>query len=129
MAPYKTLLDSYVLQYKQMEPFEGLPGDIRLQLERLSLALGTNHTLLNPLTEQLQESVRLQEKTNKKQRFHTTGGFMLGVAGLLFGIFTSLFPLSTIFKVPHPYSQTEASQPNQSQENSSFITQPPNSTQ
>ncbi|MBM0212729.1 hypothetical protein ALQ72_05165 [Pseudomonas syringae pv. maculicola] len=82
-------LDSYIAAYRQNEPFEGLPSETNLSLERLRIALGNNSHLLHPLTDHIKDLHKIHNRTNHLQRFYTLGGFLVGIAGLVYGIYTS----------------------------------------
>ena len=56
LEPHKKLLESYIQNYKTEEPFEGIPNEIRMHLERLRENINGNELILEPLTSQIRES-------------------------------------------------------------------------
>jgi len=91
-ASYRQLLEDYAAKYKLAEPFEGLPSETRVHLERLQESLGTNTLALEPLVSQIKELFSVYEKDKRRQRFYTVWGFFIGVIGLLFAGYTYFFP-------------------------------------
>lgn len=88
LEPHKQLLESYIQNYKTEEPFEGIPNEIRMHLERLRENFDGKELLLEPLTSQIRELLSIKQKEVKQQKWYTIGGFVIGVAGLIFAIFT-----------------------------------------
>lgn len=86
LKPNRALLESYMAEYLQMEPFEGLPSATHLSLERLRKELGPNTEALNPLIVHLKELLKFHDKKNARQRFYTFAGFLSGVFGILLAI-------------------------------------------
>lgn len=94
----RTLLESYITAYRLSEPFEGLPNETRLYLDRLRKELGTNTEALHPLTSHIRELLKGRDATNRRQRFYTSGGFLVGVLGLVYAM-GSVSPLDLVAKV------------------------------
>ncbi|CAD0264205.1 hypothetical protein DENIT_20092 [Pseudomonas veronii] len=92
LKAHRTLLEGFVAEYKKEEPFEGLPSETRLSLERIRESLGTNADALHPLTGHFKELLKIHETVNRRQRFYTTGGFLVGLIGLMFGVYVSFYP-------------------------------------
>ena len=93
IEPHQALIVSYIDSHKRSEPFEGLPNEIRVHLERLRDALAGKDHLLDPLTLQVRELVSVHHRETKTQKLYTTWGFFLGVIGLLFAAYTYFYPL------------------------------------
>lgn len=88
LEQHKNLLQSYINSYKIEEPFEGIPNEIRMHLERLRENIGGSEHLLDPLTSQIRELLSVKQKEMRQQKWYTIGGFAIGLAGLIFAIFT-----------------------------------------
>lgn len=92
MKPHLPLLESYLASHRSSEPFEGMPNEIRMHLERLREHGPEAERLLEPLTTQIRDLLALKSREYTRQRLYTVGGFLLGVVGLLFAGFTYLYP-------------------------------------
>lgn len=90
LSPHKELIKSYINQYKNDEPFEGLPNEIRIHLERLRDQINGSNHLLEPLTSQIKDLLTMNEKEQRHQKYYTIGGFFIGLAGFAFALYTSL---------------------------------------
>ncbi|MBP6529243.1 MAG: hypothetical protein KA260_03930 [Burkholderiales bacterium] len=86
------LIQSYISKHKAAEPFEGLPAETRVHLERLQSAMGDDPRALEPLTTQIRELVSVYEKEKKRQQRYTAWGFFLAVASFLFAAWTYFNP-------------------------------------
>jgi len=89
LEPYKEALNEYLKNYKNEEPFEGLPNEIRLQLERLRKKIDGKEDILEPLTSQIKELLLINEREKRHQKYYTVAGFFVGVIGLLFAAYSS----------------------------------------
>lgn len=98
LEPHRALIESYVTSHRKSEPFEGLPNEIRVHLERLRDALEGKDHLLEPFTLQVRELVSIHNRENKAQKRYTTWGFMVGVIGLLFAAYTYFSPAVVALK-------------------------------
>jgi dolichol kinase len=94
LQPFRQVIEGYILAYRKTDPFDGLPSETRLHLERLHDALQDKAHLLEPLTMQLKELVSVYEREKKAQSRYTTGGFILAIVGLAFAGYTYLYPYS-----------------------------------
>jgi hypothetical protein len=92
MQPHRALIEGYIASHRRAEPFEGLPTEIRIHLERLSGALGDKEHLLDPLTTEIRELVTIYKKDYKLQKRYTSWGFFLGVVGLVFAAYAYFYP-------------------------------------
>lgn len=92
LLSHRALLEGYLVSYRAAEPFEGLPSETRVHLERLREALGNRPELLEPLTTQVRELVSVYEKDKSRQRLYTVWGFIFGTVGLLFAAYAYFFP-------------------------------------
>ncbi|MBY7955548.1 hypothetical protein KW472_01310 [Vibrio fluvialis] len=93
LLPHLVLIESYLDQYKHEEPFESLPNDIRLHLERIRDNLGSSEPLA-PLTAQIKDLLAIHSKENKKAKFYSVGGFFVGIIGILLATYFYLVPLN-----------------------------------
>ncbi|WP_447773431.1 hypothetical protein [Aeromonas veronii] len=89
LSPHKDLIKSYITQYRKDEPFEGLPNEVRIHLERLRDQINENEHLLEPLTTQIKDLLTINQKEKRQQKYYTIGGFFVGLAGLAFALYTS----------------------------------------
>jgi hypothetical protein len=108
LVSHRKLLEDYIAKYKAAEPFEGLPSETRVHLERLREALNGQNGLLDPLTAQIRELVSVYEKDKSRQRQYTFGGFVVGVGGLVFAAYAYFNPYT-------PNVEVKAAQSVQSQ--------------
>lgn len=92
---HKALIESYLAKHKKAEPFEGLPTETRMHLERLREALAGYDHLLESLTSQIRELVSVYENDKKAQKRYTAWGFFVGLFGVMFAAYTYLFPLDS----------------------------------
>ncbi len=68
------------------EPFEGLPSDVRLHLERIRESIGQDKDLLmQPLASQLQDLNATNRRKEKWMWGLTIASFAAGVVGVIFG--------------------------------------------
>jgi hypothetical protein len=113
LASHRKLLEGYIEKYKEAEPFEGLPSETRVHLERLREALNGQNVLLDPLTAQIKELVSVYEKDKSRQRIYTFGGFIVGIGGLLFAAYAYFNPYtpSREAKAVHSAQSQRASSP------------------
>ncbi|WP_081138965.1 hypothetical protein [Halomonas sp. BC2] len=89
LSEHKELIKSYITQYRKGEPFEGLPNEIRIHLERLRDQIDGNEHLLEPLTTQIKELLTINQREKRQQKHYTIGGFFVGLAGLAFALYAS----------------------------------------
>ena len=88
LEPYKDLISSYIVKHNEEEPFEGMPSEIRIHLERLRERIEGQAELLEPLTEKIKDLLSINEKERRNQKYYTMGGFFVGVLGFLFAAYT-----------------------------------------
>lgn len=101
LLKHKNLIKSYIDQYRIDEPFEGLPNEIRIHLEKLREQLNGEEQYIEPLTGQIKELLKIYEKDKKKQKFYTAGGFFLAIVGLCFAGYTSFLQPKTDSQIPN----------------------------
>lgn len=89
---HRSLVEGYLAAYAATDPYDGLPNETRLHLNRLRDALAEKSHLLDPLTIQLKELVSVYERRQKTQRFYAAWGFVLAVLGLAFAGYTYIYP-------------------------------------
>ncbi|WP_162556258.1 hypothetical protein [Pseudomonas sp. 31-12] len=111
---HSKLLDEYIADYEAEEPFEGLPSNTRSSLERLRKDLGSSTDALHSVTDHFRELLEFHNTKNRRQRFYTFGGFLVGVAGFVYGVFISVYPFSqpvepsTALNELRPYAAPQA---------------------
>jgi hypothetical protein len=89
---HRELIEAYIQSHQRAEPFEGLPNEIRIHLERLHDALGDRSHLLDPLTSQIRDLVSVHKQEYKLQKRYTSWGFLIGLVGLLFAAYAYFYP-------------------------------------
>jgi hypothetical protein len=92
LAPHRAVVEAYIAKMKESEPFEGIPNEIRIHLERLREHLPATNGLLEPLTSQIRELLAVNEKEQKQQKYYTVGGCFLGILGFIFAAYAYYFP-------------------------------------
>lgn len=108
LLEHKALIKGYIDKYREDEPFEGLPNEVRIHLEKIREQLAGNEHHLEPLTNQIKDLLTVNEKDRKYQRYYTVGGFFVGLAGLGLAAYTVLVqPDFTEIVQDHPVSQVE----------------------
>lgn len=91
LVPHLDLLEGYVDAYRHEEPFQSLPSDIRLHLERIRDRINEVEPL-EPLTVQIKDLLSIHTAEKKKAKFYTVGGFVFGVVGVAIAIFPYVNP-------------------------------------
>ncbi|MND19068.1 hypothetical protein D3C80_93690 [compost metagenome] len=80
--------------YEKDEPFEGLPSDVRLHLERVRETLGKdNDHMLQPLASQLQELNDVNVRKQKRMWLVSVASLMIGVVSLAFAAYVYYKPI------------------------------------
>jgi len=87
------LIKSYITEYRKDEPYEKLPSDIRIHLERIHEKID-DEVHLEPLTNHIKELVSIKNKENKRLKFYTVGGFFVGILGIVLALFFYFAPLN-----------------------------------
>jgi hypothetical protein len=108
LASHKDLIKSYIDKYRKDEPFEGLPNEVRIHLERLRDHVKGSEHLLDPLTSQIKDLLTVNAKENKHQKYYTMSGFFVGLAGLAFALYTYFSQPNSLVHAKEP-SQIEFS--------------------
>lgn len=116
-APLKEhlgVLEGYLAKLKEDEPFEGLPDELRVHLERVREQLPNGLLVLLPLASQIRVLVAINEKVQRRQRYYTVGGFFIGMVGVVFAAVTYFHPYSSAATVssqniaPYPHTTDSA---------------------
>jgi hypothetical protein len=87
LSSHKELIRSYIERHNEEEPFEGIPNEIRIHLERLREKTDGQKDLLDPLTNQIKDLLSINEKEKKQQKYYTMGGFFIGLIGFGFAVY------------------------------------------
>lgn len=112
LEQHKDLIRSYIEKHNEEEPFEGMPSEVRIHLERLREKIEDRAALLDPLTAQIKDLLAMNEKDRKHQKYYTMGGFFVGIFGLLFAAFTYFSTPETINPTPMQQESTTNNQIN-----------------
>jgi hypothetical protein len=94
LASHQKIVEGYLTKIKEIEPFEGIPTEIRIHLERIKEQLSNDTMLMQPLTGQIRELLSVNEKEARQQKYYTVGGFFVGFVGLIFAAFAYFYPYS-----------------------------------
>lgn len=86
-------LQNYLSHIKQIEPFEGVPSELRIHLERIKDHAPEFATLLDPLAIQIKELAAIRSREVKLQKYYTAGGFFVGLIGVAIAIWVYINPL------------------------------------
>jgi hypothetical protein len=92
LAKERDLIETFIAKMKVTEPFQGLPNEVRIHLERLREALEEQPEKLEPLTAQIRELVAINNKEKRIQKYLTMAGFVIGIIGLGFAAYSYLYP-------------------------------------
>ena len=112
LAAHRSEIEAYIAKMKEAEPFEGIPDEIRIHLERLREHLSAQTGLLEPLTSQIRDLLALNEKEQRHQRYYTVGGFFLGIVGFTFAAYAYFVPYSASPPLAAPPSNAASSADN-----------------
>ena len=66
-----------------------MPNEVRIHMEKLKEKLETNDKSLEPLTHKIKELLEFNNSKNKRQRFYTFAGFIIGFFGFTYAIYLS----------------------------------------
>lgn len=111
LSAHKDLIRSYIEKHKEEEPFEGIPNDIRIHLERLREKINDQKEILDPLTNQIKDLLTINEKDKKHQKYYTIGGFFIGLLGFFFAVYSYfLSPNSPVIATEHQQVENPAQQ-------------------
>jgi hypothetical protein len=80
------LFERYLEYYRNDEPFEDLPGEIRVYLERIRDQLPNGIETLDPLVNYLRDLSAENLREKKRQKLIAILSLMIGAAGLFIGI-------------------------------------------
>lgn len=94
LEKYKSLVEGYIAKHKKSEPFEDMPSQTRIHLERLASVISDKDFSLEPLTMQIRELVTVYESENKKQKNYTRWGFIVGIIAVCFAVYTYINPIT-----------------------------------
>lgn len=92
LAPHRALLETYIQNMKEAEPFEGMPKEIRVHLERLREQSSISPQSMEPLANQIRELLSVNQKEYKQQKYYTVGGFFVGILGFIFAAYAYFYP-------------------------------------
>jgi hypothetical protein len=87
-----SLLESYISFYKNEEPFDDLPDDVRLHLERLKEHLPDRVELLEPIVNHLRDLKTVALRNRRRQKIIEIISLIVGVAGLIIGLYPLFKP-------------------------------------
>lgn len=92
LQEHQSYIEGLIKEMKIKEPFDGLPNELRIHLERLRDDLHQTPEKLEPLTIQIRELATLKSREYRLQKYYTVGGFAVGLVGLAFAAFAYWVP-------------------------------------
>lgn len=87
-------LQLYLQEFREVEPFERIPNEIRIHLERLKEHVPDSKLYLHPLASQIRELLSIKDREHLVMKRYTMGGFFIGLAGLIFAAYTYVHPIN-----------------------------------
>jgi hypothetical protein len=90
LEPHQALLEGYIKNYRDTEPFDGLPNNIRNPLERIRQT--TDPNAFDTILVQIREIISFQERVNRRQRLYTASGFFITLIALLLAAYSYRWP-------------------------------------
>jgi predicted PurR-regulated permease PerM len=109
------LIEYFQNLYEELErdePFEGLPADIRLHLERIKEAIGKDREfLMSPLVSQLQDINTTNRRKEKWMWGLTITSVIAGIIGVIFGAIPYLTTNTPVAVPQKNNSHTETTTP------------------
>jgi hypothetical protein len=99
LVAHKPVIEGYLSKLKEIEPFEGMPNEIRIHLERIKEQLTQSPDLLQPLTSQIKELLSINEKDKRQQKYYSIAGFFVGFIGLIFAGIAYFYPIRTLLRL------------------------------
>lgn len=82
------ILESYLRKIEESEPFDDMPEDIKLLLERIKEKIKPESQILDPLVTHLRNLLKLNSKEAKKHKIMAYAGILLAVIGLSWSIYS-----------------------------------------
>jgi hypothetical protein len=76
------IINSYIEKYQQEKPFDGIPPDIKAELNQLRTKIDIQSLL--PLTKQIHNLLYMNEKIHKRERLKSTISIIFGFIGFIF---------------------------------------------
>jgi predicted nucleic acid-binding Zn ribbon protein len=81
------LLEGYLESHSQEEPFEGIPSEIKIHLERLKENSDITMLQLEPLTKHISELLKINSSEKKRQKAFSIISFLIGIGGFAIGLY------------------------------------------
>lgn len=109
LQPHRAILEKFLEEFREAEPYEGIPEEIRIHLERLKDQVPDSTFLLHPLATQIRELLSVNDREQRLLKYYTVGGFFIGLLGLFFAAYVYLYPpqeASTVTTAPAPQSMS-----------------------
>lgn len=86
LKPHVAVIESYIDADQKDEPFEDMPQEIRIHLERIRDHLSNRPELLEALVDHLRDVRTESIRRTKRQTFVNVGSLVVGLAGLIVGV-------------------------------------------
>ena len=86
LKPHIPVIESYIDEDKQDEPFEDMPQEIRIHLERIRDQLSNRPELLEALVNHLRDVRTENVRRTKRQALVSIVSLIVGLAGLIVGV-------------------------------------------
>ncbi len=83
LAPHENLIEGYLQEVRKRQPFEGMPEQLRVPLEKLRQSVDLDEEAFEPLTDQIRDLLEINSRDKTTQRFYTIGGFFVGLTAIM----------------------------------------------
>jgi hypothetical protein len=92
LKAHAALIESYILADQEDEPFDDMPQEIRIHLERLRDQIPNRPELVETLVEHLRDTRIKTVRQKKRQNLINMLSLLLGLIGLIIGIISAFKP-------------------------------------
>ncbi|WP_421523022.1 hypothetical protein [Pseudomonas yamanorum] len=95
LAPHIGLLRGYIGAYSKSQRLSGFPEELRTELKVIESALGTQQLLIVPLIIELRKFLSVSDTIERRARFSTHFGVVLGSVSIVISVLFYVIPLKT----------------------------------
>lgn len=109
LASKSAVLSGFIQQRNKEEPFEGLPSDIRVNLERVRDHISEDVALLEPTADQIQQLIDIEKVARRRDRVVAVVSLIVGVLGLSIAVYPYISGALVSEPAPIQTDESEAS--------------------
>lgn len=109
LASKSAVLSGLIQQRNKEEPFEGLPSDIRVNLERVRDHISEDVALLEPTADQIKQLIDIEKVARRRDRVVAVFSLIVGVLGLSFAAYPHISGALVSEPAPIQSNESEAS--------------------